>query len=315
MKYIFSILIFFVCNFSYGQDLLNGYILGTGDTIGLSVTEWERDSLNGNDPFVIDTIIPNGYADISSIILFDKYGLSAANVSVVRTAIDTLFQATTFSALSTLEKEVVSKWFLATITDRNSVHTASEQKENAQILVSLLSIESIINTANDIKDAEPSAIAETVNEASAPSSPLEWLDIQRKSATNDQTGIDEGTDIILDSANGNIPYNSTTGIATLKAGKVYVLWFTVAVFSIGSSETVAIQWVKASDNSPLYEGHETRLRPQSSTSNGNNQPTIKVIYKSAVDTDVKLRCTEYTGTPDTVSMYWDRSMATINELR
>ncbi|MGR3177520.1 MAG: hypothetical protein ACUZ8E_05650 [Candidatus Anammoxibacter sp.] len=150
---------------------------------------------------------------------------------------------------------------------------------------------------------------------STPSSPPEWLDIQRKSSTNDQTGIDQGTDIILDSANGNIPYNSTTGVVTLKAGKVYVLWFTVAAFSIGSSETVAIQWVKASDNTPLYEGHETRLRPQSSSSNGNNQPTIKIIYKPTVDTDVKLRCTEYTGTPDTVTMYWDRSFATINELR
>ena len=315
MKYIFSILILFVCAFSYGQDLLNGYILGTGDTVGLSVTEWERDSLNGNDPFIIATTTPGGYADISSIILFDKYGLSAANVSIVRTAIDTLFQATTFSALSTLEKEVVSKWFLATTTDRNSVHAAAEQNDNAQSLANLLTIESIINTANDIKDAEPSAIAETVNEASAPSSPPEWLDIQRKSATNDQTGIDQGTDIILDSANGNIPYNSTTGVVTLKAGKVYVLWFTVAIFSIGSSETVAIQWVKASDNTPLYEGHETRLRPQSSSSNGNNQPIAKVIYKPTVDIDVKLRCTEYTGTPDTISMYWDRSFATINELR
>ena len=151
---------------------------------------------------------------------------------------------------------------------------------------------------------------------STPSSSSGWLDIQRKSATNDQTGIDQGIDIILDSANGNIPYNATTGIATLKAtGNPYVLWGTFAAFSISSGETIAIQWVRASDNTPLYEGHETRLRPQSSSSNGNNQPTIKLIYKPTVDTDVKLRCTEYTGTPDTFSLYWDRSMATISELR
>ena len=150
---------------------------------------------------------------------------------------------------------------------------------------------------------------------STPSSPPEWLDIQRKSATDDQTGVDQGTDIVLDSANGNIPYNSTTGVASLKAGKIYVLWFTVAAFSISTSETVAIQWVKANDNTPLYEGHETRLRPQSSSADGNNQPTIKLIYKPTVDIDVKLRCTEYTGTPDTISIYWDRTFATINELR
>lgn len=144
---------------------------------------------------------------------------------------------------------------------------------------------------------------------------IEWLDIQRKSSTNDQTGMDGGTDILLDSANGNITYNSSTGIATLKAGKIYALWGTFAIFSISTGETVAIQWVKASDNVPLYEGHETRLRPQSSSSNGNNQPTIKLIYKPTVNTDVKLRVTEYTGTPDTISMYWDRTFATINELR
>lgn len=149
---------------------------------------------------------------------------------------------------------------------------------------------------------------------STPSSPPQWLDIQRKSATDDQTGIDQGTDIILDSANGNIPYNTSTGIATLEANRIYVLWGTFAAFSISTNETIAIQWVKA-DNTPLYEGHETRLRPQSSSSNGNNQPTIKIIYKPTVDTDVKLRCTEYTGTPDTFSLYWDRTSATINELR
>ena len=145
--------------------------------------------------------------------------------------------------------------------------------------------------------------------------PIEWLDIQRKAVTDDQTGIDQGTDILLDSANGNIPYNSITGVVSLKAGKPYVLWGAFAAFSISTSETVAIQWVKASDNAPLYEGHETRLRPQSSTSNGNNLPTIKMIYKPTVDIDVKLRCTEHTGTPDTFTLYWDRSFATINELR
>ena len=150
---------------------------------------------------------------------------------------------------------------------------------------------------------------------STPSSPPQWLDIQRKSSTNDQTGIDEGTDIILDSVNGNITYNAVTGVASLKVGKVYALWGTFAAFSISTNETVAIQWVKASDNTPLYEGHETRLRPQSSNSNGNNQPTIKLIYKPTVDIDVKLRCTEYTGAPDTFTLYWDRSFATITEIR
>ena len=145
---------------------------------------------------------------------------------------------------------------------------------------------------------------------------VEWLELHRKSTTDDQSGIDEGTDILMDGFSGEgIPYNDITGIATLKANKVYRLWATFAVFSIAASETVAVQWVKSSDNIPLIEGHETRLRPQSSSSNGNNQPVIEVIYKPTVDTGVKLRVTQYTGTPDTITMYWDRSMATIIEIR
>ena len=165
----------------------------------------------------------------------------------------------------------------------------------------------IVNTTND-------SIIEYWN-GSSWVGPIEWLDIQRKSATDDQTGIDEGTDIVLDSANGNITYNTATGVASLKAGKIYALWGVFAAFSISTNETVAIQWVKASDNTPLYEGHETRLIPQSTSSDGNNLPTIKIIYKPTVDIDIKLRCTEYTGSPDTFSLYWDRSMATIMELR
>lgn len=145
---------------------------------------------------------------------------------------------------------------------------------------------------------------------------VEWLNLHRKGTTNDQSGIDEDDDILMDGFSGEgISYNDVTGIATLKKDKVYRLWATFAVFSIDLSETVAVQWVKASDNLPLIEGHETRLRPQSSSSNGNNQPTIEVIYKPTVDTGVKLRVTQYTGTPDTITMYWDRSMATIIEIR
>ena len=144
----------------------------------------------------------------------------------------------------------------------------------------------------------------------------QWLDIWRKSTTNDQTGIDEGTDILLDGSRGeNIPYNDTTGAATLEANGVYDLWATFAVLSIATSDTVAIQWVKASDNVPLEEGHETRIRPQSSSSDGNNQPIATLIYKPTADIDVKLRVTEYTGTPDTFSMYWDRAMGKIKRIK
>ena len=152
---------------------------------------------------------------------------------------------------------------------------------------------------------------------SSPSALPEWLDLHRDGATGNQTGIKTDVDIIMDNSRGNgIAYNTTTGVATLKAGKTYRLWATFAVFSLESADTVAIEWVKASDNTRVAgEGHETRIRPANAASNGSNANTIEVIYKPTVDTDVKLRCTEYTHGSDTVVMYWERSMATIIELR
>ena len=147
-------------------------------------------------------------------------------------------------------------------------------------------------------------------------SALEWLDLNRSSTLGDQTGIDSGVDIIMDNSRGNgIVYNSTAGIVTLKAGRIYRLWASFAMFSLVDNEIVVIQWVKSSDNLSLVTGHETRIRESESTSNGNSSNTIEVIYNPTVDTNIKLRCIEYTGTPDTVTMYWDRSMATVIELK
>ena len=143
----------------------------------------------------------------------------------------------------------------------------------------------------------------------------EWLDLNRSSALGDQTGIDDGVDIIMDSNRGNgIAYDTSTGVVTLKANKVYRLFASFAMFSLTNDNEVAIRWVK-SDNTDLVEGHETRIREPESTSNGNSSQTIEVIYNSTVDTDVKLRCINYSGSPDTVTMYWERSMATVIELR
>lgn len=146
-----------------------------------------------------------------------------------------------------------------------------------------------------------------------PASDPEWLDLTRASAN--QSGIVTGTDIIMDSFRGNgIAYDTTTGIVSLKAGFTYRLFATFAMFSLQSSDTVAIEWVKASDNVQLAAAHETRIRPANANSNGCNANTIEIIYKATVDTNVKLRCTEYTGSPDAVTMYWERSMATVVRL-
>lgn len=270
-------------------------------------------------PFVIDTTGKPNYTDFSSIENWSLHGgYTSLTVIQLKDAIDSLVKAKTFAGCTDAEKDVASEWFVVDKADRDTRHNAAQQEKNAEELSRDLLPKApegeIIKYRDAIKNESASNIVITIANLEKWIT-IEWLDIQRKSATDDQTGIDQGTDILLDSANGNILYNSTTGVATLKAGKVYVLWGTFAVFSIDASETVAITWVKASDNSRLYEGHETRLRPQSSSSDGNNQPITKLTYKPTVDTDVKLHCIQYTGTPDTITMYWDRSFATINEIR
>ena len=102
---------------------------------------------------------------------------------------------------------------------------------------------------------------------------------------------------------------------TLKAGNTYRLFATFALFSIQSSDTVAIEWVFDSTDLGIYPGHETRTRPSNAASNGSNAGTIEVIYKPTVDTGVKMRCTEYTHSSDTITMYWERSMASVIEVR
>lgn len=141
-----------------------------------------------------------------------------------------------------------------------------------------------------------------------------WLNLTRSGSN--QSGIDTGVDIIMNSSEGNgISYNTSTGVVSLIANKTYRLFANFAMFSIGSSDKVDVEWVKASDNTPLAVGHASHMRSMSSTSNGNNTSVMEVTYKPTVNTDVKLRCTEYTGSPDTVTMYTKWSMATVIEIK
>ncbi len=292
--------------------LLTAFII---NSLPLNNFTWEFVDLEGNIPFKLEATASTGYVDVSSIEKFDEFGLTVSTVSVIRNRIDVLFQATTFEALTLAEKEVVSKWFVALKIDRDTVHSTTEQEDNAKELARLLSIENIFNTASVIKDAEPSEVTMTVEASSSPSTALGWLDLNRKSTTGDQSGIVTGTDLIMDESRGNgIDYDASTGIVSLKANKVYKLFASFAMFSLLDNTEVTIQWVK-SDNAELVAGHETRIREPESTSNGNNSQTIEVIYKPTIDTNVKLRCTNYSGSSDTITMYWERSMATVIELR
>lgn len=138
-----------------------------------------------------------------------------------------------------------------------------------------------------------------------------WIDLVRQDSN--QQYLYTGTDVLMTKIAGSLAYDGATGIVSLKATKIYRLFATFAFFSIESSDTVAIEWVKT-DNSPVGAVHQTRLRPANASSNGSNANTIEVVYQPVVDEGVKLRCTEYSHATDGVIMYKDRSIATIVEI-
>ena len=111
-----------------------------------------------NPRFKLETTVSTGYADISSIENWNQFGYEVGNTSTIRSEIDTLFQATTWAALTAGEKAVISRKFLVSKADRDTVHTAIEQEKNAEELCVNVSLESVTNATNDIKDAEPASI-------------------------------------------------------------------------------------------------------------------------------------------------------------
>ena len=143
----------------------------------------------------------------------------------------------------------------------------------------------------------------------------EWLHLTRTGSN--QTGLGTDDDIIFNSSDGvGIPYNETTGVASLKGGRVYEILTSFALLLVdGPGDIAEIQWVNDSDDTPLDVSHETRIREMASTSNGTSQSVIVQVFSPVADIDIKPRCTEYEGSPgDTFDMYADRSYSTVKRL-
>ena len=123
---------------------------------GNSVT-WDP-AQEPSDKFKLEATASTGYTDFSGIENFDLYGSHVGDVSTIRGELDTLYQATTWTSLTVDEQKVISKWFLASKADRDTVHSAVEQEINAHELCIDTALESVTDAVNDIKDAEPSDI-------------------------------------------------------------------------------------------------------------------------------------------------------------
>lgn len=112
--------------------LLLGYVLD-GETIGVDITTWNSADLNGNDAFISieDTeAIPSNYANISSILNWDNFGIQAGlKISEVKNEIQKI-QPENLESLTTEESEV----FDVLSIGNNRYY---KQKENIETTTSL----------------------------------------------------------------------------------------------------------------------------------------------------------------------------------
>jgi hypothetical protein len=107
---------------------INAYLID-GHPVGVDIRPWVESQLNGNKPFIISDLTPDSYQNISSVLNWYNFGaLSDVDYIFIREQISLLVSSIGFSALTVEEKLIVSKLFLVSKTDRDTVLSAEEQK-------------------------------------------------------------------------------------------------------------------------------------------------------------------------------------------
>lgn len=124
---------------------------------------------------------------------------------------------------------------------------------------------------------------------------------------SDQAGVTGGTDIILNNvaAQQGIPYDTSTGIATLTAGKTYRLSAhgSMTTFAAGTDE-IDLEWVDASTNAPLVANLVGMWKPVSNGLSVAPSEAVQVIFTPASNQTVKLRCTSSSGTASVLKNFF-----------
>ncbi len=105
-----------------------------------------------------------------------------------------------------------------------------------------------------------------------------------------QAGIGTNSDYVPNNVvSGNIPFNTTTGVATLTAGKTYRLSFNAFINIFSSTGSYAdMRWVDATTNTPLVPTWGTAIAVQN-TFNQVPWVTAEIIYTPATNQQVKIR--------------------------
>jgi hypothetical protein len=107
--------------------MLQAYLIG-GQPVGTVVISWETSQLNGNPPFIVNTVLQPGYADISSITNWDNFGIvTGKDFKYIRYQISLIVAATGYANLSLSEKILANKYFASGVEYFNAQVSAAQQ--------------------------------------------------------------------------------------------------------------------------------------------------------------------------------------------
>lgn len=105
---------------------LQAYILN-GKIINVEVFNWSSSDLGGNQPWVINENLQNGYADITSIVNWETIGFNLMDYNYVRNQMGLSVNQIGFNNLPLSEKIIASRYFLVGKSDRDTVVSEEEQ--------------------------------------------------------------------------------------------------------------------------------------------------------------------------------------------
>lgn len=139
-------------------------------------------------------------------------------------------------------------------------------------------------------DGVESAVAAIVASGSAALSATQFLQVTQ---TGGNALVQLNTDLVLNeiSAQRGVPYDTTTGIATLTAGRTYSLRAGGSMVSFvgGAPPFFDITWVDAVSNTPLVPNAVGTWIPVSDTANEAPSDAVEVVYTPTTNQTVKLR--------------------------
>jgi len=130
---------------------LHAYNIGTQSANELSI--YDTSLLNGNAPFISSTYSTvTDYSDISTIENWNDYGERIGMRHFdVRGEVEALYLGTTWSALTTREKEIVSEFFIVDKDKRDEVLTQDEQDSHDHfVLYHHLSEDALARLGGDV---------------------------------------------------------------------------------------------------------------------------------------------------------------------